>query len=307
MSSALEPSPAYLPALIDKTSMDLYNGVLAALMALPASFSFPHPISGVRATDLFNLNSLIGAAIEDQVVEALNRSRSVWDPDHNWDECVFERRSQSFPDVRLVRRALAGEEVVLGIELKGWYTLSKERVPSFRYQVAPNACAPMDVLCVVPWYLDNAVSGEAKVLTPWIVQARYAAEWRDYWWTELRTSKDDEIRKGIDYPTNVKPYPSKSEMAHAVPRNDSGGNFGRLPRCRPLMDEFIQETLAEEVLGIALADWVSFIALHTDGADAEIITRELARKLAERQGATSDLKAERALALLKELVDVLGL
>ena len=39
---------------------------------------------------------------------------------------------------------------LLGIELKGWYVLSKEGEPSGRYKVTPAACAPQDLLVIVP-------------------------------------------------------------------------------------------------------------------------------------------------------------
>ena len=66
-------------------------------------------------------------------------------------------------------------DVALGIELKGWYLLSKEREPSFRYTVTPSACAPQDLLVVVPWHLKNVLSGEPVVYEPYIEQAHYVA------------------------------------------------------------------------------------------------------------------------------------
>ena len=156
------PARLYMPDCVGESESRLYDGVIAALKALPVSFDFPHSFSGIKAANLFNLNALIGATIEDQVVAALNRTRTVWDPEHEWEDCMFIRRSQSFPDVRLVRRTLESVDVIMGIELKGWYVLSKEKVPSFRYQVAVGACAPMDLICVVPWYLDNAAQRRAE-------------------------------------------------------------------------------------------------------------------------------------------------
>ncbi len=306
-SKVAAPAPLNLPDVLVENELRLYEGVLAALRALPASFSFPHPVSGIRVTDLFNLNSLIGAAIEDQVVVTLNRTRSIWDPDHEWDDCMFVRRSQSFPDVRLIRRGLFGAENVMGIELKGWCTLSKEGVPSFRYQVAKDACAKMDLLCVVPWYLDNAVSGEAKVLEPWIEQARYAAEWRDYWWEYRRKGSDSSELRKIVQPDNVSPYPLKSEIAHAVPVKDSGGNFGRLPRCKPLMSEFIDRALDEQVLGVSLRDWVNFISLHTDNPDSAKNTEALLRHVEEKALLKSEENAEEVIGLLKALANKLDL
>lgn len=43
--------------------------------------------------------------------------------------------------------------------LKGWWMLAKEKVPSLRYQVSPDACTDWDLVCCVPWHLDSAVSG----------------------------------------------------------------------------------------------------------------------------------------------------
>jgi hypothetical protein len=47
----------------------------------------------------------------------------------------------------------------MGIELKGWYVLAKEKEPSFRYKVTLTVCAPADLLVVVPWALSNVISG----------------------------------------------------------------------------------------------------------------------------------------------------
>ena len=298
------PKAVDLAKVLDERTFALHQGVRTALMALPAGFSFPHPISGVNATDLFNLNALIGAAIEDQVVATLNRSRTLWDPNHQWDDCLFVRYSQSFPDVRLVRREREAVQVVMGIELKGWFVLSKEREPSLRYQVAPGACADADLVCVVPWYLDNAVCGEAKVLTPWIEQARYAALWRDYWWENVRDSKDDEeMRKIVQPSSRVGPYPSKADLAHAVPVHDGGGNFGRLPRCKPLMDAFVQDTLDEDILGIPVRGWVDFLSLYKDNADPNVIMERLSRKVRARNERMCEEEAEELLALLRKLAN----
>lgn len=103
----------------------------------------------------------------------------------------FVRSSQTFPDVRLVAQNGDGsEDIAMGIELKGWYLLSKERIPSFRYTVTPRACALQDLLVVVPWHLRNVLSGEPIVHEPYIEQARYAAEYRNWWWTNEEATAD---------------------------------------------------------------------------------------------------------------------
>lgn len=58
-----------------------------------------------------------------------------------------------------------------------------EGEPSFRYTVTPSACAPQDLLVVVPWHLKNVLSGEPVVYKPYIEQARHVAELRNWFWT----------------------------------------------------------------------------------------------------------------------------
>lgn len=243
----------------DDPLTELRRGVEAALLALPSRFSFPHSFGGVDAPDLFNLNTLLGAGIEGEVVRALNGTREVWDPDKVWSEYAFERSSQAFPDVRLVKRVGGEVDVRLGIELKGWFLFAKERVPSLRYQVSPAACAPHDMICVVPWYLSNAVSGVPYIAQPWVESARYAAEYRDYWWQHVRNVRKPGEDKSVEYPAAAAPYPSKADLVTAKPAYDGGDNFGRLPRCKPLMDAFIEQSLAFEVLGVSVDAWAKFL------------------------------------------------
>lgn len=155
----------------------LVRQVKDAIAALPVYFQTTTHIEGLEAADMFSLNAVLGSTIEVQVVQTLNRIRAVWDPDNMRPRHRFVRSSQTFPDVRLVAQNGDGsEDIAIGIELKGWYLLSKERVPSFRYTVTPQACALQDLLVVVPWHLRNVLSGEPIVHEPYIEQARYAAE-----------------------------------------------------------------------------------------------------------------------------------
>jgi len=59
----------------------LYENVIKTLYALPEEFRTSLRISDFRATDIFTLNSALGASIEDAVVNGLNSLREVWDPD----------------------------------------------------------------------------------------------------------------------------------------------------------------------------------------------------------------------------------
>ena len=63
----------------------LYDRVLDTLHALPARFRTPLRIAGISATDLFTLNTPLGAAIESSVVENLNTLRELWDPDGKYE------------------------------------------------------------------------------------------------------------------------------------------------------------------------------------------------------------------------------
>ncbi|WP_443094837.1 hypothetical protein [Rothia koreensis] len=287
----------------DDPRTSLQNGIRAALLALPGEFRFKHNVSGVAATDLFNLNTFLGAGIELEVVRTLNALRPIWDPDNEWSTYKFERSNQAFPDVRLVDRSSTTQEnIALGIELKGWWMLAKEGVPSLRYQVSPDACTDFDLVCVVPWHLSSAVSGEAMVVAPWVESARYAAEWRDYWWQHLRTSSHD---TSIDYPEDAAPYPTKADRVTAIPAYDGGKNYGRLPRSRPLMDTFIQDTMSVPILGIAADSWVKFLQLHKDNVDPDFIANELQRRLDIKNQELAPDIAARILSALDDIENLL--
>lgn len=78
----------------------LYDRVIDALHALPSRFRTSLRIAGISATDLFTLNTPLGAAIESSVVENLNDLRELWDPDGKYEvygaaknrDCASRRR-----------------------------------------------------------------------------------------------------------------------------------------------------------------------------------------------------------------------
>ncbi len=159
----------------------VWKRVREAVYALPLYFKSETDLSGLSATDIFTLNAALGATIEDNVVKTLNEMRSVWDPDGSYKLFGFIRQAQTFPDVLLKRYSSYDVEpdIILGIELKGWYVLAKEEEPSFRFQVTPAACAVQDLLMVVPWVLSNVISGSPQVFTPFALSARFAAKYRN--------------------------------------------------------------------------------------------------------------------------------
>ena len=270
----------------DRELGTLVRHVREALSALPAYFRTSTRIEGLDAGDLFNLNSVLGATIEVQVVDSLNRIREVWDPDGRWPRHRFVRSAQTFPDVRLA--AHSGDEdgnvdVALGIELKGWYLLSKEKEPSFRYRVTPRACAPQDLLVVVPWNLKNVLSGEPVVHEPYIEQARYAAEFRNWWWTNERQTTDDASQRQVTPPEgDVGHYPVPKARIDDRPAKDGGGNFGRIARIPALMDAYTSSLRAQSIAGIPAEHWISFFKLHAEAKDDAEILERLSRDLMER-------------------------
>jgi len=282
----------------------LRRGVKNALLSLPGYFEFSNPLSGINATDLFNLNALLGAAIEIEVVRTLNKLRDVWDKTGEWAGYRFERSSQAFPDVRLIHPGKPTPDIAIGVELKGWWLLSKEGVPSLRYQVAPAACAPHDLICVVPWHLSNAVSGTAEVIEPWVESARYAAEYRDYWWQHVRKSKTGKTK--VTYPDSAHPYPNKADLVSACPEEDHGGNFGRLPRATGVMDDFIAQSMRHTILGIPAQDWVAFLKRHSDNATPEELTETLQTELGNHLKNVAPGAAEELIALLTRVGEILA-
>lgn len=103
----------------------LHKGVVRALRSVPMHFTSSINIEGISAIDLFSINSLLGGAIEEQTVETLNATRSIWDPNGKWSEYEFRRYAESFPDVRL--ECNSHDQPLIGIELKGWYLYSQRR------------------------------------------------------------------------------------------------------------------------------------------------------------------------------------
>jgi hypothetical protein len=266
----------------------LYDRVLDALHALPSRFRTSLRIAGISATDLFTLNTPLGAAIEASVVENLNDLRDLWDPKHEYEIYSFVRQAQVFPDVRLQTTAPGVPEqdrILMGIELKGWFLLAKEGEPSFRYKASPLVCAPQDLLVVFPWGLDEVISGAPRLLRPFVEEARYAAEHRNHYWEVLR-GVDGEAAK-VELSPVTKPYPNKGEQFNDEPKADRGKNFGRVARGN-LMTAFIAELLEQPISGIPSKHWQSFLRIFAEGVEADVVERKLKtmREEAEKAGLT---------------------
>ncbi len=253
----------------------LYQRVVTAIYALPNLFRSSLNITGIRATDLYTLNTALGAAIEQSVVDNLNALRGIWDPSGEYQAYSFIRQPQAFPDVRLQKAAPSiDSQILMGIELKGWFALSKEGEPSFRYLITPAACAEADLLVVLPWILDEIVSGSPRLMKPFVTEARYAAEYRNHYWT---------IKRGISAPlaqvntaVSQVPYPAKVDRSNDSALSDAGKNFGRVARSG-IMQSFITEMMSQPVAGIPLGAWQRFIKLFSDGFEQDLIMSRVER------------------------------
>ncbi len=284
---------------------DLYKAVYGALYALPGYFKPDLNIANVLATDLHTFNTALGATIENQIVEALNDSRQVWDPEKKYHLFRFVRQAQRFPDV-ILRSSTPGKDaqVLVGIELKGWYALAKEREPSFRYTVTPAVCAPWDLLAVYPWTLSEVISGRPQLFEPYVVSARYAAEYRNWMWQHgMKSGKN----RTVTLSTIDRFYPTKTDAISDQSVRDKGGNFGRIARTG-IMDEYLAGIRVEKVSGIPLDAWQRFLSLFREDRWNESVARKVDRltgKSKQRRPPLSEEDIESIREHLSEVISVL--
>lgn len=253
----------------DDERTELRAGVIRALRAVPMHFSSTINIEGLSATDLFSMNTLLGGAIEDQTVATLNATRAIWDPTRKWADYEFRRYAESFPDVRL--EGGANESPLIGIELKGWYLLAKEEMPSFRFRASAKAMTIWDLIAVFPWSLSNVISGTPILDTPYVEQAKYAADLRTYYWENRSKSA-----KPVEHP-DTHPYPEAGSAYSDIVHDDRGGNFGRIARVHGLMDEWVSSSMDTKLAGISAKWWVRFLKLFDERSDVDTIKQRFER------------------------------
>lgn len=278
----------------DDERTELREGVVKALRAVPMHFMSPINIEGLSATDLFAMNTLLGGAIEDQTVATLNATRAIWDPSGKWVDCEFRRYAESFPDVRLERND--GGQPLIGIELKGWYLLAKEEMPSFRFKASANAMTIWDLIAVFPWSLSNVISGKPILESPYIEQAKYAADLRTYYW-EHRSAN----ARPVEHP-ETHPYPEPGSSYSDIVHDDRGGNFGRIARVHGLMDEWVSDAMKTSLAGIEARWWVRFFKLFDERGDEEGIRTKFER-LAQAAGHSSEWIDE-VVSLVERLIEL---
>lgn len=254
----------------DWSHYEVWQRVKGILESLPIHFRSDIAIRGIHATDIHSIGSLLSTTIETRIVELLNDLRSHWDPELKYINYCFKRQAQSFPDIIFANTLNKNEEPLFGIELKAWYVLSKEKEPSFRFKIDPDACAVADMLVIFPWLLSDVLSGNPKLLEPFIEGAKYCAEYRNWAWEtkrENRSIKESKIKKPDK--GSLKPYPKLKDIASDSAIDDKGGNFGRIARTG-ILDEYLKEVFDLDYLGIKLKHWTDFFKSVAEYKDKKL-------------------------------------
>lgn len=251
----------------------VWQSVYDLLEGLPNYFKSEIIIKGINVTDIFAVGNLFSAVIEAQIVDMLNKLRDIWDDDNKYANYVFVRQSQTFPDILFVN-IQDSRDIVFGIELKAWYVFSKESEPSFRYTVDPDACAKPDLLVVIPWFLSDVISGSPSLMSPYIELGKYAAEYRNFYWTksrEVSTRSTSIIRPPEAF---RHPYPQSKVEASDKAEGDKGNNFGRIARAG-LLDEYLLKIKMVDYLGIRVAHWMKFFKAMSENKTSAEIDKQL--------------------------------
>jgi len=285
----------------------LYKNVKEAIATLPSRFRSETFIAGINTTDIHTLNTVLGAAIEEQVVLTLNSMRAFWDHEERYSLYSFVRQAQTFPDVLLKRSSDApvreGEEppenIILGIELKGWYLLAKEGEPSLRYETTKSAIAVHDLVVVVPWALSQVISGTPVVFDPYIEVGQYAADYRNYYWQVSRGLRGERGSRVIFLRPGMSPYPVKSDAINDEAEGDTGGNFGRLARS-DIMNEYMAKMMDMRLCGVKIQYWLDFIKAFKEKS-SEIQVRNEIERLTRRIRAAKTETDENSNSILEIL------
>jgi hypothetical protein len=313
------PEPDKVSPLDDWEHLKLWERVTELFYALPSSFKTELVVRGINVTEIFSVGSAFATVIESQVVSILNGLRDQWDPDEQYLQYSFLRQSQTFPDVLLKNtqqdEAEESEEseqrIIFGIELKSWYVLAKEGEPSFRYKITPEACADVDMLVIIPWILSEVISGTPRLLTPYVISAKYAAQYRNWYWQ--RSRKESGGNTKITPPPNARrhPYPDSKKKASDKAEDDDGNNFGRVSRAG-VFDEYLKTIKAQDYMGIKIHHWIYFFkAISETNTDTQINKKiEALKKQIQEDPAYTDADEDKArykesfLQVLDRLEDV---
>jgi len=271
---------------------NMWDRVKDLIYSLPNYFETELVVKGINVTEIFSIGGAFTTVVETQVVNILNRLRNIWDPESEYSNYAFTRQSQTFPDV-LLKNVGNESDIVFGIELKSWYVLSKEGEPSFRYKIDPDACGTADLLVIIPWLLSEVISGTPNLLTPYRELAKYAAEYRNYYWQNSRMESDQSIVIYRPAQEIRRPYPSSKEEASDEAEEDKGGNFGRIARSG-ILDDYIVEIKAQNYLGVKIDHWIKFFKATSETSTDVQIERKIERLKTQIQTEPTSFEDEKS-------------
>lgn len=80
---------------------ELWKRIFVLFENLPKQFESIITVSGIAATEVYTFGAVLGATIEEEVVRTLNILRSEWDPEDKYNNYLFVRQPQTFPDIVL--------------------------------------------------------------------------------------------------------------------------------------------------------------------------------------------------------------
>ena len=158
---------------------------------------------------------------------------------------------------------------------------------------------------MVPWGLDNVISGSPILFEPFVDSAKFAAAYRNYHWRHVRSTLSN---KDIEVPAKIEPYPRKSDHILDRPAADGGRNFGRLARTG-IMDAYMQKLNEVQLCGIKSTYWREFLKTFQEGTTDEQARASLERLRGRVENAIDRPAptAKAALGILNELEGLLDL
>lgn len=140
---------------------------------------------------------------------------------------------------------------------------------------------------------------------PYIEQAGYVAQMRNWWWTYIRDSKDTQVDRQVYPPEGgVAPYPPPKVRISDRPAKDGGNNFGRVARIGSLMEGYVNSMLSRLIAGIPADHWTQFFKLHAEARNADEILRQMEKALTRRGDPISAEAAEDVVEAIRRIVNV---
>jgi hypothetical protein len=130
-------------------------------------------------------------------------------------------------------------------------------------------------LVVIPWFLSEVISGTPNLLFPFIELGKYAAEYRNFYWTRYRVSSVTRSSGIIRPPVEFRhPYPESKVEASDKAENDKGNNFGRIARAG-LLDNYLLKIKLQDYLGIRVSHWMKFFKAMSENKTNQEIDKQL--------------------------------